>query len=202
MGSERARSWHQTFSPGRNRRGRTALRRSRVESARLHHRRNLLQFKPINPGAYAREFLLESRRGKIVLPAGLHKSKETRLLSQLRNARKIIKVIGRDPQNSVLFQRGPNRSQEILRHHPTPMMPSLWPGIGKEEMESFYRSFGQQILDGIRGFEMQHAHIVDPGRFATGSFDATGEALDTKKVFLRHPRGQRKKKCHIAAAKI
>jgi len=111
-------------------------------------------------------------------------------------------VIGRDPQNSVFFQRGPNRSQEILRHHPTPMMPSLWPGIGKEEMESFYRSFGQQIFDGIRGFEMQHAHIVDPGRFATGSFDATGEALDTKKVFLRHPCGQRKKKCPIAAAKI
>src|SRR5713101_2552778 len=103
MGSERARSWHQTFSPGRNRRGRTALRRSRGESARLRHRRNLSQFKPINPGACAREFLLESGCWKIVLAAGLHESKETRLLSQPRDAREIIKVIGRDPQNSVLF---------------------------------------------------------------------------------------------------
>ncbi len=83
-------------------------------------------------------------------------------------------------------------------------MPSLRPGIGKKEMESFYRSFGQQILDGIRDFEMQHAHIVgpDPGRFATGFFDATGEALDTKEIFLRCPCGQRKKKCPVAAAKI
>jgi len=81
-------------------------------------------------------------------------------------------------------------------------MPSLRPGIGKEQMESFHRSFGQQIPDGIETFHAQHAHIVDPGRFATGFFDATGEALDTKKVFLRHPRGQRKKKCTVTAAKI
>ena len=69
-------------------------------------------------------------------------------------------------------------------------------------MESFHRSFGQQIPDGIGGFETQYAYIVDPGRFATGFFDALNEALDTKKVFLRHPRGQRKKKCTVAAAKI
>src|SRR5437660_12927035 len=109
MGSERARSWHQTFPPGRNRRGRTALRRSRVESARLHHRRNLSQFEPINPGACARKFFLESRCWKIVLAAGLHKSKETRLLSQARDAREITKVIGRDPQSSIVFQPHPER---------------------------------------------------------------------------------------------
>src|SRR6266404_4550922 len=202
MGSDRARSWHQTLSPGRNRRGRTALRRSRMESACLPHRRNLSQLEPINPDACACEFFLESRHGKIALPAELHKSKETRFLSQSRDACEIIKVIGRDPQNSVLFQRRPDRSQETRRHHPAAMMPSLRPGIGKEEMKRFYRSLGQQILDGIRGFEMQHAHIVNPGRFATDFFDATGEALDSKKVLLPHPRGQRKKKCTPAAAKI
>src|SRR5205814_4914537 len=150
MGSERARSWHQTFSPGRNGRGRIALRCSRMESTRLHHRRNFPQPKPINPGATAREFFLESRCRKIVLAVGWHESKEIRFPSQSRDAREIIKVIGCDPQNSVLFQRRPDRSQEIRCHHPAPMMPSFWPGVGKEEMESFYRSFWQQIPDGIR----------------------------------------------------
>jgi len=156
-----------------------------MESARLHHRRNFPQPKPINPGATAREFFLESRCRKIVLAVGWHESKEIRFPSQSRDAREIIKVIGCDPQNSVLFQRRPDRSQEIRCHHPAPMMPSFWPGVGKEEMESFYRSFWQQIPDGIRRFEMQHTHIVDPGRFATGFFDPTGKALDAKKVFSR-----------------
>ncbi len=81
-------------------------------------------------------------------------------------------------------------------------MPSLWPGIGKEQMESFDRSFGQQVLNGITGFKTQHAHIVDLVGLATGFFNATGDALDTKKVFLWHPPSQRKKKCTVAAAKI
>src|SRR5260370_23134382 len=81
-------------------------------------------------------------------------------------------------------------------------MPSLWPGIGKEQMESFDRSFRQQVLNGISCFKTQHAHIVDLVRLATGFFNATDDALDTKKVFLGHPRGQRKKKCTVAATKI
>ena len=81
-------------------------------------------------------------------------------------------------------------------------MTSLWPGIGKEQMENFDRSFGQQVLNGITGFKTQHAHIVDLVSLATGFFNPTGDALDTKKVFLGHPRGQRKKKCTVAAAKI
>ena len=87
-------------------------------------------------------------------------------------------------------------------------MPSLRPWIGKEQMKSFHRSFGQQIPDGISGFETEHAHIVDltasPARtrFATGFFDTTCQALDTKKVFLRHPPGQRKKKLTVTATKV
>ena len=81
-------------------------------------------------------------------------------------------------------------------------MPSLWPGIGKEQMESFDRSFGQQVLNGITGLKTQHAHIVDLVSLATGFFNPTGDALDTKKVFLWHPPSQRKKKCTVAAAKI
>jgi hypothetical protein len=58
--------------------------------------------------------------------------------AELFHLMKIIELIRRDAQGSVLLQRGGDCVQELARENPALLMPPLRPWIGKQKVKGFY----------------------------------------------------------------
>src|SRR5260370_12507238 len=82
------------------------------------------------------------------------------------------------------------------------MMAAFWTGIGKQQIKCFDRSFGEQVTDGIRTFDIQNADIFEVGRFPAAFRHAPDHALGPEKVFFRIARGQFAQERTVTAAKI
>jgi hypothetical protein len=51
---------------------------------------------------------------------------------------KIIRLISRDAQDTVLLQRDGDCIQKISRENPSELMPPLRPRVGKQKVKSFH----------------------------------------------------------------
>ena len=81
-------------------------------------------------------------------------------------------------------------------------MTAFGPRVGKQKIECFRRSGGQQIAHRIGTFHPQQPYIVELGCLLRGTANSTKQALDPQKILLRHALRQRAKKRTVAAAKI
>src|SRR4029077_15842257 len=82
------------------------------------------------------------------------------------------------------------------------MMAAFWPGIRKQQIKCCDGSFGEQVTDGIRTFDIQNADVFEVGRFPAAFRHAPDQALGAEKVSFRIARGQFAQERTVAAAKI
>ncbi len=91
----------------------------------------------------------------------------------LLNLFKVIRVVGRDAEGSVLCQRMIDCAQEIPRDDPAPPVTPFWPRIGEQQIKLFDRPGWQQVTHGIRTFHSQQAYIANVRSFARRASDST-----------------------------
>src|SRR5436305_1365454 len=74
--------------------------------------------------------------------------------------------------------------REPLVDEPVAAMFSLWPGIGKVDVQGFHRVQGKQMFDEIRRFDSDAAQICQlrAARFALHFANAAEQALDANEV--------------------
>src|SRR4051812_41495114 len=65
------------------------------------------------------------------------------------------------------------------------MMPAFWPGVREEQVKCFDRSFGEQVTDGVRTFDVENTNVFQRGRFAASSCHAPDQSINAKKVCVR-----------------
>jgi len=66
------------------------------------------------------------------------------------------------------------------------MMSAFWPWIWKQQIKFFDRFFRQEIAHRVRNLDIQHADIIERGRFAACLRDATRQFIDPEKISLWH----------------
>jgi hypothetical protein len=120
----------------------------------------------VNADAVVSEFFFKSRHWKIACSIMFANGKLCRLRCELQDIPKIIQVIRHDSQDSIFHESSMDCGEKISRDNATLVMPALGPRIGKQQMKNFYRSFRQQVSNGVVSFGSQDPGIVKPRRFA------------------------------------
>jgi len=174
-----------------------------MERASLSDRRSLSKRLPINRHSLLAKFSFELGYGK----NGVVRRQRDNLKLQVGTADafdllKIIQLIGRNAQDTVLPQRNGDCIQKIARENASQLMPPLRPWIRKQKVKGFHRRFRQQIAHCEQTVRAQHPHVFDLLRLAANFLDALGQALNAEKISLRELLCHFAEKRPVAAPKI
>src|SRR5213080_1186292 len=127
-------------------------------SAKLFHRRNLPQHQPVNRRAFLAKNQLESGRRQFDIKLGECKARIR--FGDVLDFSKIVKVIGRNVNHTILLKCDMNGIQEIWCHEPVRMMTAFWPWVRKQEIECFHRSRRQKIANRIGTLYLQQPYVA------------------------------------------
>ena len=100
---------------------------------------------------------------------------------------KIRRIIGSQKKMAAGRECGTGQRREVFINEPVLVMPLLWPGIGKINMDGVSTTGGQEILQKIRRFYPDTAQIVQAraAAFAVELGNAPEQALDADEIFFR-----------------
>ena len=81
-------------------------------------------------------------------------------------------------------------------------MAAFWPGVREEQIKCFDRSFGEQVTDGVRTFDIEDADIFQCSGFAACLCNPSNQSINAEKILIRMTCGQFAQERAVAAAKI
>jgi len=116
----------------------------------------------------------------------------------------IIRVVCRSEQTAIGFQGASRCVQKARIKHPAPMVPTLRPGIGEEEMKYIDRAGREGMLDCVQHVGFQNARVSHflIANLATGSTDTAEQLLNSEEITVR----MALRECHqegaVAAAEV
>ncbi|HEY3660490.1 MAG TPA: hypothetical protein VGK91_04610 [Candidatus Udaeobacter sp.] len=115
---------------------------------------------------------------------------------------KIIELIGRNAQDTVLPKSNSDCIQKLGRENAPELMPPLRPWIRKEQVKSFHRTVRQQIAHREETVRAEHSHVFDLLRLSANFLYAPGQPLNAEEICFRELLRYFAEKRSIAAPQI
>lgn len=172
-----------------------------MAGASLSYRRDFSQYQSVNRRAERAKSSFKFGSWKIGI-LNIENGKVGLISHNGANLLKIIQLISSDPENAVIGERAVNCIEKVGFDDTPALMSAFWPGIGEEQIKCFDRSFGEQVTDGVRTFDIQYADIFQCSRFVACLCNPPYQSINAEKILIRMTLRQFAQERAVTAAKI